>query len=58
MKKYACVILAMLFFVGMGTASTVTAALVYDGLSIDVDFWTSASDRLVRETKAARSIWG
>lgn len=46
MKKYACVILAILFFVGMGTASTVTAALVYDGLSIDVDFWTSASDRL------------
>ena len=44
MKRYLSVLIAVLMVAGLATAAG--AALTYDGLTIDVDFWTGASDRL------------
>ncbi len=44
MRRYLSVLFAALMVLGLATAAG--AALTYDGLDIDVDFWTSASDRL------------
>jgi len=44
MKRYLSVLIAVLMVAGLATAAG--AELTYDGLDIDVDFWTSASDRL------------